>query len=247
MVAPQTSSTAATPGATVTPSNFSVSLLQALGIAPTKINVALLNAQQTQEGAWISSNPINAYNTFNPLNVSENADGTGPQGVKQSNGVIAFSNWGDGVTATADFMKKNDPNLVTALQNSSVTDYINNISDNQWAVCVQPCDPAQYGRDVLQAYTVALSDTGAIATGVTGFLPIPNSVVTATTAAAPSTYVADAKSALSGLTGIESWLTTKSNWQRIGLGALGILLAIIGIFLILSESKTVQKVAKAVP
>jgi hypothetical protein len=246
--APQTSPTAATATAPVTPTNFSVSLLNALGIKPTAINVALLNAQQTQEGAWISSNPINAFNTYNPLNVSENADGTGPQGTQQSNGVIAFSNWNDGVTATADFMNKNDPNLVTALQNSDVSSYITNISNDQWAVCIPPCDPAQYGRDVLQAYTVALSDTGATADGIAGFLPIGQTGVNDVTqvgtdaAGAAKTVV----SAVTSTAGFLGDLESGTLWKRIGMGALGLVLCLIGIMLIMSESKTVQSAAKVV-
>jgi hypothetical protein len=234
--APQTSPTAAT-ATPVTSTSFSVSLLNALGIKPTETNVALLNAQQTVEGAWISSNPINAFNTYNPLNVSENADGTGPQGTRQSNGVIAFSNWNDGVTATADFMNKNDPNLVTALRNSDVSSYITNISNDQWAVCIPPCDPAQYGREVLQAYTVALSDTGAIPDGIPGLNGAAKTVVSA------------AKTAVSAVTSTAGFLGDLESgtlWKRIGMGALGLVLCLIGIMLIMSESKTVQSAAKVV-
>lgn len=112
--------------ANVSPSGFSAAVLQALGIQPTNLAVEALNAMQQGEGQWGASGSWNAASDYNPFNISGgqgvidqyhlDATERGTQDPGNGPPVDEFTNWQNGVTATANFLKNADPNMFATLQ-----------------------------------------------------------------------------------------------------------------------------------
>jgi hypothetical protein len=79
-------------------SDFSVALLEALGLPVTAANVGALNAWQRAEGQWTATGDWNPSANHNPLNTTE---GTGAIGRHGSAGISIYPDWTTGVAATA--------------------------------------------------------------------------------------------------------------------------------------------------
>lgn len=113
-------------GVNASPSGFSAAVLQVLGIQPTDLAVQALNAMQQGEGQWGASGSWNAASDYNPFNISGGQPVISQYGLDASirgtqdpgNGppVDEFTNWQNGVTATANFLKNADPGMYSALQ-----------------------------------------------------------------------------------------------------------------------------------
>lgn len=273
------STSASTSTPTVSPSNFAVSLLQALDLPVNQLSVALIVSWQAKEGQWNATvSSASAEVMHNPLNTRTNyttVNGTGiscPDGaadvIKPGEttpcATISFPTWQDGIDNTAAFIQKNDPDIITALQATSGPDKETALND--FVTAVEHWNPvdSNYGQEIgalwQDAGGLGIDQGAAQAEGTAGLLPIPTSIVNVLTAANPSTY---GKAALSGATavgkavtqpldsvdGLISAVSSKSFWSRIGWGALGVILCLVGLafigFEVLGGSKAAQDAGTA--
>ena len=130
-----------------TKADWAYAILVALGIDPNTHpgSVQALIAQQNAEGTTGA-----LWN--NPLAVGPNGkiqfSGTKTQ---NSDGVLSFQNWQDGLTANAIFMMINDPALVSNLQGqTSVQSYGKELESNDWEALGGSSNPlnVNYGAAV---------------------------------------------------------------------------------------------------
>lgn len=209
-------------------------------------------------------NPTNEFNPLNIETTFNGVVPTGSWDAGSGNNILEFANWNDGVVATAGFIESSDPDFVPALQQVStgnLADFTNILGD--WETKSGDASYGQSVLNYYQEHLSELGQPdGATAGGIAAFLPFPNFITQALTAGnvgpsgviengsgnlsqdAAAAAAAAAKAAedaagvggtLTGLAGIESTLTNGSWWKRLGIGAIGVILVLIGILLILHE------------
>lgn len=107
-----------TTGTVNSPTSFSKAVLAAGGWPQTQSNINFLNSWQASEGQWGASGAYNAANQHNPLNIESNIPGS-PNGtalpVVNGATTLSYPSWGDGVTATVNFLNQSN---YTAIQSA---------------------------------------------------------------------------------------------------------------------------------
>lgn len=261
---------------TVTPTNFSVSLINQLNadksnpqIPINNTTVGLLNAWQLGgENQWGASGIFGSATQHNPLNIETDPSGDTPTTCGQTIGAVtllcdskgnktlSYATWQDGVEATAAFIEKNQPQIIGALAtpttgnntaasdyNETLSNFINEVNAGGWA-----SNPG-YASQILTYFTEHnLGSQGAVTPlGIAGFLPIPNSLAYGLTVN-PSTSMQGtanpSSDCLINIGVLGGCILSRNMAFRIGLGALGIALCLIGILLIFkNDAKDIAPLA----
>lgn len=133
--------------------DFSIALLSALNITPTTLDLQMINAWQTQEGQWGAYvSAYQAMNMNNPLNLNPGFQGAGSyDGFPATglDGTISFNgNWDNGVTATANTITSGHPGILTALQDSSLSEFFSYSGVDTW----NPNQTPPYWQTVQSTY-----------------------------------------------------------------------------------------------
>jgi hypothetical protein len=148
--------------ANVTPTGFSVAVLQELKVPVNAWTVSVLNSIQKAEEPSLS-----AYSEYNPFNISGGqfvanqynlgVNVTGTMNPGNGPAVDEFSGWADGVKATANWIKNADPGIYSAL-----------ISLGQSSTATGTAG-AQVGNDVANFFTAVTKSGSFGIDGSTGY------------------------------------------------------------------------------
>lgn len=145
------------------PNQFSVAMLSYMNIVPGYFavgttdadnDVKMLNAQQAQEGMWTAyaiTDPRNANNMHNPLNINApNGYGYG-YSYNLGGGTGSFPTWAQGVQGTAENYLKGYPAAVAGLQAANFNQWIQGVVAGGW-VGSSPSNQANYVTQITTLY-----------------------------------------------------------------------------------------------
>jgi hypothetical protein len=130
----------------VTPADFAKALLSRLGLPVTDNNVAALVAFQAQEGGHMHNAAA-----FNPMNTTWKMPGSSlGSGLSKSIGVQAYSNWDQGIEATAKTLSNGlYSDIISALRRSAPPDEtLRAVGASKWGCTICGKTPAS----LLQSY-----------------------------------------------------------------------------------------------
>lgn len=113
------------------PTDFANALLGALGAPDTKTNVSNIVAWENQEGGnW------NNTAKFNPLNTTQQEQGSTVMGGGNSAGVQAYTSWQQGIDATVSTLQQNQTGYSQILHDLSVSapwkQFAANVDSSAW-------------------------------------------------------------------------------------------------------------------
>ncbi len=206
---------------------WQLDILRALGAPTTANNVANLNRWNACEGnkAGGSGLPINnPFNTTLPYN--------GAPGVNSVN-VRHYLSYADGIAATVKTItgtKAFAPILAALMNDAPTSVFAAAVGNSGWGTSGGCIAKASGSPDIPQTQGSGSGDTG----GATG-INVPGEGIAGDVAGA----VAGAASWTTTLGNLLTSITSVKFWQRIGIGAGGLLLLLVGAVFILSESKVV--------
>lgn len=232
---------------TINPNSWEAQMLTAIGKASninvpvTSTNVAIMDAWAKSEGTLWANNPFAISTPFPGAT----------QCIAQCNGgnpIMAYATLQDGINATAQFIANGYTFIPKNLANST------------------PNDTAIQAATVAQGVFQAINQSGWCKNCQGGLYPIgihqlinefekgmtPSQIGTVdktSVTGIAGNYVSAAAKPVVGwvesLGKILGFLTNKNFWIRVGFGFLGFVMVMIGITLIVSETKTGQALGKA--